>query len=230
MGYKLYLLEECDEFAKLLKVSFQQESFEIQIMNSPNHIFEQCKHELPDMLLFDIVIPNQDGLDLIRDIRKLYDTPIIILSSKVTEMDEILALKLGADDFLRKPVSVPILIQRCKNLLERISKQKQPKTTLKNYGDFELDVERFTCHWKGQPLEFTVTEFQIVEALLNRPGFVKTREQLLDSAYGEKIYVDDRTIDTHIKHIRQKFKKIDPEFTEIETVYGLGYRLKEKVE
>lgn len=233
MAVQIYIIEKCQELANLLEVSFKQEGFEVTLDSDATSSLKLIEESHPDIILFDTVLADSDGFDLVRDIRRITEIPILIMSSKHEEMDELLALKLGADDFLKKPVSIPVLIQRCKNILNRMSQHQQHKENGKGletiyYGKFKLDPEKFSCSWDGKIIDLTITEFNIIHSLLRRPGFVKTRDQLLDAAYGEKIYVDDRTIDTHIKHIRKKIKSLDKSFSEIETVYGLGYRIKDK--
>jgi two-component system response regulator ChvI len=162
---------------------------------------------------------------------------VIFLTSKDDEVDEVMGLRLGADDYVTKPFSQRLLVERIRALLRRQAANRAaasgeaPSAAAEPpmvRGELALDSERHLCTWKGQPVTLTVTEFMLLKALAQRPGLVKSRDQLMDLAYGESIYVDDRTIDSHVKRLRKKFKAVDPEFSQIETLYGLGYRYKEK--
>jgi two-component system response regulator ChvI len=172
-----------------------------------------------------------DGMELLTRIRQTSAVPVIFLTSKDDEVDELLGLRMGADDYIKKPFSQRLLIERIRALLRRGSlgdkgAEADPAAVMAR-GELVLDGNRHACSWKGQHVELTVTEFLLVKALATRPGHVKSRDQLMDAAYGEHIYVDDRTIDSHVKRIRKKFKAADPAFSQIETLYGVGYRYKE---
>jgi two-component system response regulator ChvI len=175
-----------------------------------------------------------DGLELLDRLRKQGDLPVIFLTSKDDEVDELMGLRMGADDYIKKPFSQRLLIERIRALLRRQSLGKRepgatgPAGDVIQRGDLLLDPARHLCNWKGRTVDLTVTEFLLLKALAHRPGHVKNRDQLMDSAYGENIYVDDRTIDSHIKRLRKKFKQVDVEFNEIETLYGVGYRYRER--
>jgi len=159
--------------------------------------------------------------------------PVIFLTSKEEEIDELFGLKMGADDFIRKPFSQRLLVERVKAILRRSTPKDSsaPKgiDTAKalERGLLRMDPERHTCTWKNEPVTLTVTEFLILQALASRPGVVKSRNALMDAAYGDQVYVDDRTIDSHVKRLRKKFRETDKAFDMIETLYGVGYRLKE---
>ena len=173
-----------------------------------------------------------DGIELLRKIRHLSSMPVIFLTSKDDEVDEILGLGLGADDYITKPFSQRLLLARIRALLRRDDNSKnpdqlEPKSKMLR-GDLLLDKTRHLCQWKGYNINLTVTEFLLLLALATRPGHVKNRDQLMDAAYGETIYVDDRTIDSHIKRLRKKFKAVDTTFDYIETLYGIGYRYREQ--
>jgi two-component system response regulator ChvI len=180
-------------------------------------------------------MPRMDGFELLGKLRKQTGMPVIFLTSKDEEIDEIVGLRSGADDYIKKPVSQRVLLERIRALLRR---QSLTGTTAKKdsggkdgatmvRGHLVLDSERHSCTWKDQAVDLTVTEFLLLQALANRPGFVKNRDKLIDAAYGENIYIDDRTIDSHIKRMRRKFREIDTEFNHIETLYGVGYRYKD---
>jgi two-component system response regulator ChvI len=183
----------------------------------------------PDLAVLDIKMPRMDGLELLKKLRKETALPVIFLTSKDTEIDEVLGLRTGADDYIRKPFSQRLLIERIRTLLRRSEMRKTEASgeegdTVIRHGDLLLDQQRHLCIWNGKQVNLTVTEFLLVLALARRPGVVKTRDQLIDAAYGEHIYVDDRTIDSHVKRLRKKFRAVDDEFSQIETLYGVGYR------
>jgi two-component system, OmpR family, response regulator ChvI len=174
-----------------------------------------------------------DGMETLRRLRQKTDIPVIFLTSKDEEIDELFGLKMGADDFIRKPFSQRLLVERVKAVLRRVTpKDGTPQKEVDSAkvlerGLLRMDPERHTCTWKGEPVTLTVTEFLILQALATRPGVVKSRNALMDAAYDDQVYVDDRTIDSHIKRLRKKFKSVDDDFEMIETLYGVGYRFKE---
>jgi len=177
-------------------------------------------------------MPRMDGMELLRRLRQKISLPVIFLTSKDEEIDEVLGLHMGADDFIRKPFSHRLLLERVKAVLRRSQRPKTSETGEEDSqvvvrGKLTLDPQRHECMWEGQAVALTVTEFLILQALAQRPGFVKSRDQLMDAAYDDQIYVDDRTIDSHIKRLRKKFKVVDPQYDAIETLYGVGYRYRE---
>jgi len=178
-----------------------------------------------DLAVLDIKMPRMDGMELLGKLRQKNDLPVIFLTSKDDEVDEILGFRMGADDYITKPFSQRLLIERIRAVLRRreVSSGKEGSDVVRR-GELVLDPSRHMCSWKGQDVTLTVTEFLLLLALARRPGHVKSRDQLIDAAYGEHIYVDDRTIDSHIKRLRKKFKEMDTEFAQIETLYGVGYR------
>ncbi len=179
-----------------------------------------------DLAILDIKMPRMDGMELLGQLRQRGNLPVIFLTSKDDEVDEVMGLHLGADDYIKKPFSQRLLLERIRAVLRRhqLTGQEQSDADVLRRGDLVLDSTRHLCTWKDVEINLTVTEFLLVEALARRPGHVKNRDQLIDAAYGEHIYVDDRTIDSHIKRLRRKFKESDEEFAEIETLYGVGYR------
>src|ERR1700731_4755341 len=187
----------------------------------------------PDLAILDIKMPRMDGLELLRRLRQNGDLPVIFLTSKDEEIDELMGLNAGADDYIRKPFSQRLLLERVKAVLRRSETIKgssangEPKKEALVRGKLALDPQRHECTWEGKPVRLTVTEFLILQALAQRPGFVKSRDSLMDAAYDDQVYVDDRTIDSHIKRLRKKFKVVDDDFEMIETLYGVGYRFKE---
>jgi two-component system, OmpR family, response regulator ChvI len=187
----------------------------------------------PDLAILDIKMPRMDGMETLRRLREKSDLPVIFLTSKDEEFDELFGLKMGADDFVRKPFSQRLLVERVKAVLRRrggeegtVRKETEAAKVLER-GQLRIDPERHICTWKNEPVRLTVTEFLIVQALAVRPGVVKSRNALMDAAYDDQIYVDDRTIDSHVKRVRKKFKKVDDSFEMIDTLYGVGYRFKE---
>jgi two-component system, OmpR family, response regulator ChvI len=180
----------------------------------------------------DIKMPRMDGMEVLTKLRETSSVPVIFLTSKDDEIDQLLGFKMGADDYITKPFSQRLLIERIRAILRREALRHQPvsaadATKIMKRGDLSLDDERHMCTWKNLEVPLTVTEYLLVKSLAMRPGHVKNRDSLMDQAYGETIYVDDRTIDSHVKRIRKKFKGIDDDFNQIETVYGVGYRYKE---
>jgi two-component system, OmpR family, response regulator ChvI len=171
----------------------------------------------PDLAILDIKMPRMDGVETLRRLRESSDLPVILLTSKAEEIDELFGLKMGADDFVRKPV-----LRR-----HRPVRDGSEKVKALEHLHLRIDSERHTCTWKNKPVSLTVTEFLILQTLAIRPGVFKNRDALMDAAYDEGVYVEDRTIDSHIKRLRKKFKQVDDSFDLIETIYGVGYRLRE---
>jgi two-component system response regulator ChvI len=189
----------------------------------------------PDMAILDVKMPRMDGMEVLRRLRQTTDLPVIILTSNDEEIDEILGFNLGADDYIHKPFSQRLLIERVKAVLRRGRENEEngaagvnaPNSKAIRRGRLTLDPARHDCLWDGKPVKLTVTEFLLLQALAQRPGFVKSRDNLMDAAYDDQVYVDDRTIDSHVKRMRKKFRQVDPEFDSIETLYGVGYRYRE---
>jgi two-component system response regulator ChvI len=188
----------------------------------------------PDLAILDVKMPRMDGMEVLRRLRQSSDLPVIILTSKDEEIDEILGFNLGADDYIHKPFSQRLLIERVKAVLRRADggdsetaagAAAQGKAIRR--GRLTLDSARHDCLWDGKAVKLTVTEFLLLQSLAQRPGFVKSRDNLMDAAYDDQVYVDDRTIDSHVKRMRRKFRQVDPEFDAIETLYGVGYRYRE---
>jgi len=192
----------------------------------------------PDLAILDVKMPRMDGMEVLRRLRQTSDVPVIFLTSKDEEIDEILGFNLGADDYMHKPFSQRLLIERVKAVLRRAGPDESDATASPNAaaapgskaikrGRLTLDPARHDCLWDNKPVRLTVTEFLLLQSLAQRPGFVKSRDNLMDAAYDDQVYVDDRTIDSHIKRMRKKFRQVDPEFDSIETLYGVGYRYRE---
>jgi two-component system response regulator ChvI len=189
----------------------------------------------PDLAILDVKMPRMDGMEVLRRLRQTTELPVIILTSKDEEIDEILGFNLGADDYIHKPFSQRLLLERVKAVLRRAEGPNSEAnlasaaagTKAIKRGRLTLDPARHDCLWDGRPVKLTVTEFLLLQSLAQRPGFVKSRDNLMDAAYDDQVYVDDRTIDSHIKRMRRKFRQVDNEFDAIETLYGVGYRYRE---
>ncbi len=215
-----------------VSIALEAEGYRVQTYTDGASALDGLTQSPPDMAIFDIKMPRMDGMELLRRFRQKSDMPVIFLTSKDEEIDELFGLKMGADDFIRKPFSQRLLVERVKAVLRRSAPRDQ--TAIREAdakalerGLLKMDPERHTCTWQGEPVTLTVTEFLILQALAQRPGVVKSRNALMDAAYDDQVYVDDRTIDSHIKRLRKKFRLVDPEFDMIETLYGVGYRFKE---
>ena len=196
------------------------------------------ENDPPDMAILDVKMPRMDGMEVLRRLRRTSELPVIILTSKDEEIDEILGFNLGADDYMHKPFSQRLLIERVKAVLRRAGRGEdgemaspaqvaEANARAIKRGKLTLDPARHESLWEGKPVKLTVTEFLLLQSLAQRPGFVKSRDNLMDAAYDDQVYVDDRTIDSHIKRMRKKFREVDPEFDAIETLYGVGYRYRE---
>jgi two-component system response regulator ChvI len=233
MQNSIALVDDDRNILTSVSIALEAEGFKVRTYTDGAEALRALSANPADLAILDIKMPRMDGMELLGRLRQNTNLPVIFLTSKDDEVDEVLGLRLGADDYITKPFSQRLLIERIRALLrrERAGKEEaDPQTSEKPLvrGDLTLDPGRHMCSWKGQPVNLTVTEFLILKALAARPGHVKSRDQLMDSAYGESIYVDDRTIDSHIKRLRKKFKDLDEGFNEIETLYGVGYRYKDR--
>jgi two-component system response regulator ChvI len=214
-------------------MALEAEGYRIQTYSDGASALEGLKAAPPDLAILDIKMPRMDGMELLERLRRQSKMPVIFLTSKDDEVDELMGLRMGADDYIKKPFSQRLLIERIRALLRREALGREgaaaagPGDSMVR-GELVLDSSRHLCTWKSQPVDLTVTEFLLLKSLATRPGHVKNRDQLMDAAYGEHIYVDDRTIDSHIKRLRKKFRVVDGEFSQIETLYGVGYRYKER--
>ena len=226
-----------------VSIALEAEGYKVETYTDGASALDGLLQRPPQLAIFDIKMPRMDGMELLRRLRQKSDLPVIFLTSKDEEIDELFGLKMGADDFITKPFSQRLLVERVKAVLRRgaardaanagTAAPAKPGTTAQSKslerGQLSMDQERHTCTWKGMPVTLTVTEFLILHALALRPGVVKSRDALMDAAYDEQVYVDDRTIDSHIKRLRKKFKMADNDFDMIETLYGVGYRFRENV-
>ncbi|KAB2763449.1 response regulator transcription factor [Brucella anthropi] len=214
-------------------IALESEGYRVETYTDGASALDGLMARPPNLAIFDIKMPRMDGMELLRRLRQKSDLPVIFLTSKDDEIDELFGLKMGADDFITKPFSQRLLVERVKAVLRRVAARDgtakptgQQAKSLER-GQLVMDQERHTCTWKGEPVTLTVTEFLILHSLAQRPGVVKSRDALMDAAYDEQVYVDDRTIDSHIKRLRKKFKAVDDDFEMIETLYGVGYRFRE---
>ncbi len=230
MQHKIALVDDDENILTSVSMALEAEGFNVDIYTDGQKALAGIGSHPVDLAVLDIKMPHMDGMELLGEIRKNDQMPIIFLTSKDDEVDELLGLRMGADDYIKKPFSQRLLIERIRAILRRqdsvpLEGDDEGPNTIRR-GDLMLDPDRHICTWKGKHVTLTVTEFLIVEVLSRRPGHVKNRDQLIDAAYGENIYVEDRTIDSHIKRLRRKFREVDSEFSEIETLYGVGYRYK----
>ena len=227
--WKIALVEDDRNILTSVSIALESEGFSVDTYTDGDDALRGLSQKPVDLAILDIKMPRMDGMELLLKIRKKSVMPIIFLTSKDDEVDELLGLRIGADDYIKKPFSQRLLIERIKALLRRRELDENAnngddKNNAIYRDNLMMDQSRHECTWKGEPLNLTVTEFLLLKSLAYRPGLVKNRDQLIDTAYGENIYVDDRTIDSHIKRLRKKFRAIDPNFSQIETLYGVGYR------
>jgi two-component system response regulator ChvI len=216
-----------------VSMALEAEGYRITTYSDGASALDGFRSSPPDLAILDIKMPHMDGMETLRRLREQSDVPVIFLSSKCEEIDELIGLKMGADDFIRKPFSQRLLVERVKAVLRRsggedsTAQREIDAAKVLERGHLRMDPDRHTCHWKNKPVTLTVTEFLILQALATRPGVVKGRNALMDAAYDDQVYVDDRTIDSHIKRLRKKLTQTDESFDMIETLYGVGYRFKE---
>lgn len=218
-----------------VSIALQAEGFVTRVYNDGEVALKALVENPPDLAVFDIKMPKMDGLELLRRLREKSQIPVIFLTSKDDELDEAIGLAMGADDYIAKPFSQRLLIARIRAILRRADYARpsseaasEPVPEPIRRGRLNMDPARHKVEWDGKDVTLTVTEFMILEALAQRPGVVKSRNQLMDTAYQDDIYVDDRTIDSHIKRLRRKFREVDPTFDSIETLYGAGYKFSEE--
>ena len=236
MSQVIALVDDDRNILTSVSISLQQEGFVTRVYSDPSVALKALADNPPDLGVFDIKMPGMDGMELLRRVREISALPVIFLTSKDDEQDEARGLAMGADDYITKPFSQRLLIARIRAILRRqqlargegITANSEPEPPLIERGRLVMDPARHTVLWEGRAVGLTVTEFLILEALAQRLGVVKSRNQLLDAAYSEDVYVDDRTIDSHIKRIRRKFRAVDPQFDAIDTLYGVGYRFTEQ--
>ena len=236
MNHEIALVDDDRNILTSVSIALQAEGFVTRVYTDPGAALKAFMDKQPDLGVFDIKMPHMDGIELLRRVREFSTIPVIFLTSKDDELDEALGLAMGADDYISKPFSQRLLIARIRALLRRQElaqgtaspNESEPEPALLERGRLVMDPARHKVLWDGKDVTLTVTEFLILEALAQRPGVVKTRNQLLDIAYQDDVYVDDRTIDSHIKRMRRKFRTSDPDFDAIETLYGVGYKFQDE--
>ena len=235
MSQVIALVDDDRNILTSVSIALQSEGFVTRVYTDGTAALRAFSESMPDLGVFDIKMPQMDGMELLRRLREFSAMPVIFLTSKDDELDEALGLAMGADDYISKPFSQRLLLARIRAILRRQelarneaapTAESEPELLVR--GRLSMDPARHKVKWDGKDVTLTVTEFLILEALAARPGVVKNRNQLLDIAYQEDVYVDDRTIDSHIKRIRRKFRAVDPEFDAIDTLYGVGYRFEEQ--
>ena len=231
--YHMAIIALVDDDRNILtsvKMTLEGEGFEIDTYSDGQSALEAFYRKQPDIVVLDIKMPRMDGMDLLQKMRPKISSPVIFLTSKDDEIDEVLGLRMGADDYIKKPFSQRLLVARIRALLRRQAQFSDSLVVgekgrhLLERGALTMDPMRHAVTWKDSEISLTVTEFVLLQALAQRPGFVKSRDQLMDVAYDDQIYVDDRTIDSHIKRLRKKMRAVDSQFSCIETLYGIGYR------
>lgn len=232
---RIALVDDDRNILTSVSMTLETEGFDVETYTDGQSALDAFGRSMPDLAILDIKMPRMDGMDLLQRLRQKSLLPVIFLTSKDDEIDEILGLRMGADDYVTKPFSQRLLLERIRSLLRRkdanegkLVGDEGEDTKVIVRGELSIDPLRHSVTWKGLNVTLTVTEFLLLQALAQRPGFVKTRDQLMDVAYDEQIYVDDRTIDSHIKRLRKKMRSVDDSFSAIETLYGIGYRYNEE--
>ncbi|NQU57567.1 MAG: response regulator transcription factor [Rhodospirillales bacterium] len=229
MSRTIALVDDDRNILTSVSMALESEGFTVSCYSDGEEALAGLRKSPVDLAVLDIKMPRMDGMELLQKIRADSNCPVIFLTSKDDEIDEFLGLRMGADDYITKPFSQRLLIERINAILRRIEAGTAPQTdeNIVKRGNLTMDSTRHQCTWKGEEVVLTVTEFLLLQALARHPGHVKNRDQLIDFAYGEHIYIDDRTIDSHIKRVRKKFRAHDPDFKQIETLYGVGYRYRD---
>jgi two-component system response regulator ChvI len=232
---KIALVDDDRNILTSVSMTLEAEGFDVETYNDGQSALDAFNRRLPDMADLDIKMPRMDGMELLQKLRQKTNKPVIFLTSKDDEIDEILGLRMRADDYVKKPFSQRLLVERIRTLLRRkeivegtVTPVDSDETKIMVRGHLSMDPLRHSVRWKDKDVTLTVTEFLLLQALAQRPGFVKSRDQLMDVAYDDQVYVDDRTIDSHIKRLRKKMRMVDEEFSAIETPYGIGYRYNEE--
>ena len=235
MSVTIALVDDDRNILTSVSIALQSEGFVTRVYSDGETALKALVENPPDLAVLDVKMPRMDGMELLRRLREKSALPVIFLTSKDDELDEALGLAMGADDYIAKPFSQRLLIARIRAILRRTEMRATPVEAEEAAepvqivrGRLAMDPARHRVAWDGKDVTLTVTEFMILEALAQRPGVVKSRNQLMDVAYQDDIYVDDRTIDSHIKRLRRKFRAVDEDFSAIETLYGVGYRFAEE--
>lgn len=235
MTATIALVDDDRNILTSVSIALQAEGFLTRVYSDGETALKAFAENPPDLAVLDIKMPRMDGLEMLRRLREKSQIPVIFLTSKDDELDEALGLAMGADDYIAKPFSQRLLIARIRAILRRTDASirvgdgtDQEAPAILERGKLMMDPARHRVTWGGEAVTLTVTEFMILETLAQRPGVVKSRNQLMDAAYQDDIYVDDRTIDSHIKRVRRKFRQVDDKFDAIETLYGAGYRFNDE--
>jgi len=221
------LVDDDEGVLTSVSIALELEGYKVMTYRDGAFALVAFKTSAPDLIILDIKMPRMDGMEMLRRLRETSRVPVILLTCKDDEVDEVLGLRMGADDFLRKPFSQRVLAERVKAVLRRGTEKDDSANIVIERGPLRMDVGRYACTWKNAPVSLTVTEFLILQAIVSRPGVIKSRAALMDAAYDEEVYVGDRAIDCHIKRLRKKFRVVDDSFDMIEALYGVGYRFKE---
>ena len=230
---RIVLVDDDRSHMMSLSMMLEAEGFEVECHSDGLAAWESLSKSLPDILVLDVKLPGLDGMDVVQRLRHVSNIPVMFCTSKQDEIDEVLGLRMGADDYVKKPSSPRLLLERIRALLRRWDvlggdqALEADETTIMVRGPLSMDPMRHGVTWRGMAVALTVTEFALLKTLAVRPGFVKSRDQLMDVAYDDQVYVDDRTIDSHIKRLRKKMRRVDGDFDAIETLYGIGYRYNE---
>jgi two-component system, OmpR family, response regulator ChvI len=237
---KITLVDDDENIVASVSLALESHGHQVKACYDGASGLASLESDPPDLAILDVKMPRMDGMEVLRRLRQTSPMPVIMLTSKDEEIDEILGFNLGADDYIHKPFSQRLLLERVKAVLRRARSDETEEegqapgvtvvgggTKAIKRGRLTLDPARHDCLWDGRPVRLTVTEFLLLQSLAQRPGFVKSRDNLMDAAYDDQVYVDDRTIDSHIKRMRKKFRQVDSDFDAIETLYGVGYRYRE---
>jgi two-component system, OmpR family, response regulator ChvI len=225
--HKIVLIDDDINIITSLEMVLRSAGFSTNSYTDGLVAIEKIKQNQPDIIILDIKMPRIDGLEVCNRIRKFSDIPIIFLTSKDSEIDELIGLRLGADDYIRKPFSHNLLIERIKSILRRFHKESvsiKSKDVL-NLSHLTMNNETMLCSWKEDNIDLTATEFLILKFLISRPGVIRSRDDLINEAFRESLKKEDRVIDSHIKRIRKKFLSVDRNFDMIKTIYGIGYKI-----
>jgi two-component system response regulator ChvI len=230
---RIILVDDDRSHIMSLSMMLEAEGFEVECYGDGHSAWKALSKSLPDILVLEMKLPGLDGMDVLQRLRHVSAIPVMFCTTKDDEIDEVLGLRMGADDYVKKPCSPRVLLERIRALLRRLEvlgEDQVPEgddTTIMVRGHLSMDPMRHGVTWRGLAVALTVTEFALLKTLAVRPGFVKSRDQLMDVAYDDQVYVDDRTIDSHIKRLRKKMRRVDGNFDAIETLYGIGYRYNE---
>ena len=228
MTHRIALVDDDLNITTSVALFLESEGFTVDTYQDGEQALQGLRSLRADLAVIDIKMPRMDGIELLGKLREVSTMPVIFLTSKDDELDEALGLRMGADDYITKPFSQRLLLERIRVVLRRSQGQALSEgQSVITIGHLIVQPERHSCTWKGIEVKLTVTEYLILSALVRRPGVVRNRDQLLDAAYGDDAYLDDRTIDSHIKRLRRKFRSVDDTFDAIETLYGIGYRYNE---